>query len=249
MNMPSILDRTSENSMINNKSKITRDDLFLSADKAIEEASLIVKNADRIKLFLPGTSRQSREAKDLLRRATLWIKDIEGCLKSYSVDDALKLTDAYDLMHRIAFNLPADKEYINRIILRAFDTMIHGSKKVDEYILYKLIERRVRQREQGFLDRPLTWICQCLDRWHKEAVKGFESFELSDYDILNRVIILLDSDLSAFEGRKQQQFKQTLFDNTRHYLDNFDAADSRTQSAINQFLFASTQFLTKKELD
>lgn len=249
MNMPSILDRTSENSMISNKASTVREDIILSAAKAIEEASLIVKNADHIKLFLPGTSRQSCEAKDVLRRATVWIKNFKGCLKSYSVGEALKLTDAYDLMHRISFNLPADKEYINRIILRAFDAIIHGSKDVDEYILFKLIERRVQQREQAFLDRPLTWICQCLDKWHKEAVKGFDSFELSNYDILSRVNILLDSDLSPFEGRKQKHFKQTLFECTRHYLDNYDASDAKTQSAIEQFLYASAQFLTQKEFD
>ncbi len=120
------------------------------------------------------------------------------------------MTDAYDLMHRIAYNQPANKETINKIILKAFDAMIHGDKQVDQYVLFEAIERRAHQREQAFLDKPLTWIFQCLDEWHKHAVKGFDRTALYDYDILSRVNILLDADLFTFDGRNQKTFKQRL---------------------------------------
>ena len=78
----------------------------------------------------------------------------------------------------------------------------------------------MRQREQAFLDKPLAWIFQCLDEWHKQAVKDFDRTYLSDYDILSRVNILLDVYLFAFEGRNQQKFKQQLAEQHRYYLTN-----------------------------
>lgn len=130
------------------------------------------------------------------------------------------IINAYDLMHRIAYNKPSNNETINRIIFKSFDALIHGAKDVDQYVLFKAIERCVRRREQAFLDKPLTWIFQCLDEWHKQAVKDFDRTYLSDYDILSRVNILLDVYLFAFEGRNQQKFKQQLAEQHHHYLTN-----------------------------
>lgn len=118
------------------------------------------------------------------------------------------MTDAYDLMLRITYNQPANKDTIYKIILKAFDALIHGDKYIDQYVLFKAIERRARQREQAFLDKPLTWLFQLLNEWHKQAVKGFDRTDLSDYDILSRVNILLDADLFAFEGRNLQNYLQ-----------------------------------------
>lgn len=131
-------------------------------------------------------------------------------------------------MHRLAYNQPADKETINKIILKAFDVLIHGDKNIDQYVLFKAIEGRARQREQAFLDKPLTWIFQSLDEWHKQAVKGFDRTSLSDYDILSRVNIPLDADLFAFEGRNQKAFKQRLAEQYRYDLDKYDATDRKT---------------------
>ena len=149
------------------------------------------------------------------------------------------MTDAYDLMHRIAYNQPADKETINKIILKAFDVLIHGDKNIDQYVLFKAIERRARQREQAFLDKPLTWIFRSLDEWHKQAVKGFDRTSLSDYDILSRVNILFDADLFAFEGRNQKAFKLHLAEQYRYDLDKYDATDRKNHSEVERFRYAS----------
>lgn len=215
------------------------EDVFDSLDNTIEEAKRILNHANDLFLFLPDTSRQTREALEVLRKAFDWVKTVECHFRFYSVGDALKLTDAYDLMHRMAYNQPADKETINKIILKAFDALIHGDKDVDPYVLFKAIERHARHREQAFLDKPLTWIFQCMDEWHKQAVKGFDSTSLSDYDILSRVNILLDADLFAFEGRNQQKFKQRLAEQHHHYLDNYNATDRKTHSAVERFRYAS----------
>lgn len=118
-----------------------------------------------------------------MKRANDWVKTVDDLFESYTPGEALMITDAYDLMHRIAYDQPADKEAINKIILKAFDVRIRGDNDVDQDALFKAIERCARQHEQAFLDKPLTWTCRCLDEWHKQAVKGFDRTNLSDYDI------------------------------------------------------------------
>lgn len=210
--------------------------------ETIEEASRIINRADDLRLFLNDTSRQSREAIEIVRLASEWVKTVESGFNSYTPGDALLLTDHYDLMHRVAFRLPADKKVLDRIILRAFDARIHGDKSVDEYILYKAVERRIWQREKAFLDKPLTWLSLSLGEWHKQALKGFDHAELSDYDIISRVNILLNTDLTAFEGRNQQSFKQRLFNRHRRFLNYVDSANLLMTCALNDFRHLSTRY-------
>lgn len=211
------------------------ENVFDSLDNTIEEARKVLNHANDLFLFLPDTSRQTREAREVLRKAFEWVKTVEGHLKFYSAGDALKLADAYDLMHRMAYNQPAEKETIDKIILKAFDARIRGDKDVDQYVLFKAIERRARQREQAFLGKPLTWLFQCLDAWHKQAVKGFDRTDLSDYDILSRVNILLDADLFAFEGRNQKAFKQHLAEQHRQFLSYHVSTDLLISYVTNDF--------------
>lgn len=210
--------------------------------ETIEEASRIIKRADDLRLFLNDTLRQSREAREVVRLASEWVKTIESGFNSYTPGEALLLADHYDLMHRLAFRLPADKGILDRIVLRAFDARIHGDKGVDEYILYKAVERRIWQHEKAFLDKPLTWLSLSLGEWHKQALKGFDHTELSDYDIISRVNILLNTDLTPFEGRNQQPFKQNLFNRHRSFLDHDDSADLLMTCALNDFRHLSTRF-------
>lgn len=215
-----------------------REEIF----ETVEEASLIISRVDDLRLFLNETSRQSREAIEIVRLASEWVKTIESRFNSYTPGEALLLADHYDLMHRVAFRLPADKGVLDRIILRAFDARIHGDKSVDEYILYKAVERRIWQREKSFLDKPLTWLGLCINEWHKQALKGFDHTELSDYDIISRVNILLNTDLTAFEGSNQQTFKQRLFNRYRRFLDHDASANLLMTCALNDFRHLSTRF-------
>lgn len=216
-----------------------REEIF----ETVEEASRILNRANDLRLFLNDTSRQSREAREVVRWASEWVRTVEGRFNTLVPGEALLLADHYDLIHRVAFRLPADKGVLDRIILRAFDARIHGDKSVDEYILYKAVERRVRQREKAFLNRPLTWLGLCISEWHKQALKGFDHTELSDYDILSRVNILLNTDLTAFEGHNQQSFKQQLFNRYRNFLDYNAPADLLMTTALNDFRHLSTRFI------
>lgn len=225
---------------------ITADtELRVDIFERVEEASSILNRANDLRLFLNDTSRQSREARDLMRQASEWVRTVD--FDSLTPGEALLLVDHYDLMHRVAFRLPADKKVLDRIILRAFDARIHGDKSVDEYILYKAVERRIWQREQVFLDKPLTWLGLCINEWHKQALIGFDHTELSDYDILSRANILLSTDLTAFEGSNQQSFKQQLFNRYRSFLDYNAPADLLMTTALNTFRHLSTRFISHSQ--
>ncbi len=187
-------------------------------DEVIGAASQTIEKANELGLFMSKSSRQSREAVQLIRETAVWLINVKNRIDSYSAADALRLADVFDIMHRIASQRPADTTFINRIVLRAFEARIHGDKTVDEYILYRAIKAAVNRRDKAFLSRPLDWLCISEERWYNEATLGYEHTVLSAYDIINRSSILLESDLFAYEGRNQMEFKRQLAENTRRYL-------------------------------
>lgn len=211
---------------------------FNRAEEVIECASRILDKANELKLFLPETSRQSREAMRLIREATTLVNNVKSHIESFSAGETLSLIDTFDLVHRIASLQPADRTLVNGIILRAFDARIHGDKTVDEYMLYRAIHARIIRKDKAFFDRPLKWLCQTLGGWHKEAIGGYDKTCLSVYDIINRASILMDADLYAYEGSNQAMFKQHLAAATRHYLDHYDAADPKARFAAERFRYA-----------
>lgn len=179
-------------------------------DRMNEEAAGILNRADALRLFMPDASRQTPEAREVVEQAYDWVKAAERHFKTWPPGDALKLADAYELMHRIAFNLPANTDYVNKIVLQAFRAMLQGDTTVDQYILYKAIETRARRRDPAFLDAPLDWLSRTLAHWHAQAKQRFAAASLTDDDIQSIATILLSADLTPFEGRNQLQFKRTL---------------------------------------
>ncbi len=198
---------------------------FDNADEVCRFASQILEKANSIGLFLQGTSRQSREAVRIISLARDWVNTVRTHIPTYSAGDALMLTDAYDLMHRIAFRRPADNEYLNSIRLAAFEARIHGDKTVDEYALYRTIRSAVLRGDTAFLGRPAKWMCLCTDRWHKRlsamlshSVLAADAHPAADYDTLQQAAILMEADLRAYEGSNQTAFKRRLSTRYRKYL-------------------------------
>ena len=212
---------------------------YNNVDEVNDFAYVLINAANSIGLFMSATPLQSREAKQIYQAAKAWTNTVKRQLLVMQPADALRLIDTYDFMHRIAFNCPAKVEELNKVKLAAFDAMLHGDKSVDEYIMFRTIRNAVRQRDKAFFDKPLTWSCIVEERWHKEAILGFDHTRLTDYDIISRVTLLLESDLFAYEGRNQDQFKKSLVEQHRHYLDGYTAPDPRTGDALSNFrLFA-----------
>lgn len=222
---------------------------FNNVDGINSFAYALINAGNSIGLYMSATPLQSREAMQIYQAAKSWVNTVKRQLLVMQPADALSLIDSYEFMHRIAFQSPAKAEELNKVKLAAFDAMIHGDKAVDEYLMFRVIRNAVRQRDKAFFDKPLTWSCIVEERWHKEALRGFDRARLTDYDIISRVTLLLESDLFAYEGRNQEQFKQSLAEQHRHYLDGYTAPDKKTRFAIEQYLLASAKFLSKEEFD
>lgn len=204
---------------------------FTDAGHAAAMAAQIIGKAEELGLFQPHASRQSREALRLIADASAWIRSVTDCLNAYTPGEALRIADAYDLIHRIAHRRPASQQTLGNIALRAFDARLKGDSTVDEYDLYRAIQSAINRKEKAFLGRPLSWLCSRLERWHREAAKGYSRTALSDYDILSRATILLQTDLYAFEGSRQADFKRRLAAAIRPLLDTCHVdGDSRSDS-------------------
>lgn len=222
---------------------------FDNIDVVTESASQMLASANELGLFMTQASRQSVNARRFVEDATLWISNVRKQIDSYPVGKALALIDVYDLMHRVTYRRPADRGFINGIILKAFEERIHGDRSVDEYVLYRAIRSGIDRKDKAFFGRPLQWLCLTEESWYNEAIKGYDRSRLSDYDILNRAAILLETDLFAFEGSNQTAFKHRLINSTRHYLDNYTAPDPKTHVALNRYLSTSANFLSGEEFN
>ena len=184
--------------------------------------------------FIP--TRESSEIRSLAGKV---VKKLDNQLPQMTAAEAFSTLSAYDFAHRLAYRTPADRKFINKIALRAFDAMIHGDKTVDEYEMYRHIRRCVAQHDKDYFDKPLKWTCISLEYWYKEASRAYEHSALTDYDIINRVNILLESDLYAYEGHNQHQFKHHLCEQHRSYLDgcNVTIAQQTIPIACNDSLY------------
>ena len=215
---------------------------FDSVDEINEFASLLINVGNTLGILTSKASAQSEGYAAIQYIAKCWLNAVGQRMSNMTPSDAIAVIEAYELIHKIAYWGAPDINNINQVKLNAFDKMIHGDKQIDEYTMYRIINKAIRQHEPSFLDKPLTWSCHRKEHWYREALKGFDRTVLSDYDILNRVNILLDSDLMAYEGNGQTRFKKRLFEQPRHYLQSYDTSDKRMKTAIRNFRLASYSF-------
>lgn len=150
--------------------------------------------------------------------ARKWLREVDDRLNKSSPAEALEAIGSYDIIHRIGYGAPACPDTVNKHVLRAFDAMIHGDRSVDEYVLFRYISAGLKRCDSVYFDRPLEWHSLCLDRWHKQFRYGTCLEKLSEYDITQRVSILLASDLWAFETSNESAYKKCLFEANKHML-------------------------------
>ncbi len=209
-------------------------------------AIMIFTMANRLRLFMPAAGN-TPEKTELQKCAKTWIGRVEDNIPALSAGDSLTIIGVYDLVHRIAFNRAANGNYLNKYKLNAFDAYLRGDKTVNQYALQQVVSLEIRRGNKVFMDKPLQWECRCLDRWHKQFRLGKSLDQISDYDTIQRVKSLLDSDLWAFETRNESSFKQKLFDNHRHYFDETERLDITALTALDSFLCSSARYLTPDE--
>ena len=178
-----------------------------------------------------------------------WLAKVEENITLLSAGDALSVTESYDTVCGLAYGSGADHKFVSENRLKAFEARIHGDETINQYELQQAVTREIDRHNPKFFGYPLQWKSVRLDRWHKQFRHGMCLTHESDYDILQRVSCLLSNDLWAFETRNEARFKQLLFDNHRHLLDNYQLSIINYQflSALQSFLFASIPYLTQEE--
>lgn len=182
----------------------------------------------------------SRESNEVRRVAAEVVRNLDRFMPSMTPANAFHIVEAYDLAHRLAYATPADANTLNAYVLRAFDAMLHGDNTVDRYDMFRTIRRAIARRDRAYFDLPLQWTVLVEEQWYREAKAALSSSahaaygkaSATDYDIINRTAILLQSDLYAYEGSRQTAFKQALFALHRHYLDTPGADDAAYATAL-----------------
>lgn len=194
----------------------------------------------------------SCESNEVRRVAAEVVRNLDRLMPSMTPANAFHIVEAYDLAHRLAYATPADANTLNAYVLRAFDAMLHGDNAVDRYDMFRTIRRAIARRDRAYFDRPLQWTVLVEEQWYREAKAALSSSahaaygkaSVTDYDIINRTAILLQSDLYAYEGSRQTAFKQALFALHRHYLDTPGAEATPYATALRHLLSASAPYLS-----
>lgn len=220
---------------------------YSNVDDATGYATLIFAVANEAGLLLPNGNKQSYEAVQTTRLAKEWIYNVKAKIGGMEAGQAMDILAPYDFIHRLGHHSPTPKAFADEYLLKAFVARIHGDRSVNEYHLYRFIKEKLDRRDKSYFGRPLEWYASSLDRWYKKFKNGRATENLSDYDTLEIVSILMNEDLFAFTGRNQNIFKKILFDNHRHLLDNIDLYGLEELEALSNFLSWSGKFMPQQQ--
>ncbi len=206
--------------------------------------SLLCQAGGNAGMLSPGY-RPTRESNMIRQRARLATRLIEEHIPMMPPGDALLVVPAHDLAHRIAYGTPADTAISTRCLLRAFDAMIHGDKSVDEYVVYDAIDRSISHPDcdPAILDRPFQWRSIALDRWYRQFKTGQAKDTPGTYDTIQRLSILLESDLWAYETVNETTYKQSLVNSHRHLLEQPATTGPKLQQATTRLQHAAHPYL------
>ena len=122
-------------------------------------------------------------------------------------------------------------------------------KTVDPYTLFWQIKLGLNRKDRAYFFRPLQWYTTTLTCWYNNFSAPHISPSLSTYDIIQRISILLQTDLRPYNLSDQDTFKQHLFNAHRHLLDDLSAYDLCTLKAIHNLLTSSQPYLSEDDFD
>ncbi len=191
---------------------------------------------------------------DVQRSATLkqaartWVDNVRNVIGTFTPADALTVVNSYEMMHLIAFNLPAASVFLKKFRLNAFDALINGDSQVDEYEMFRTVSRETARRDIDYMGSPLKWQCESLGRWHRQFRTLFGNNRTTDHDTIEIVAILLGSNLWAFETSNEARYKNLLFSCHRHFLDDITGKDIMHLTSLTRFLAVAEKYLTHDEI-
>ena len=237
---------------------------FSSSEEAIRYAMLLCIASREAATLIPSGNLSSITR--IRRSSRQWIEKAEQSLPGYTPGEALETIVAYDFIHRLAYNAAPIPDLIDRHVLRAFEAMLQGDATINKFTLFRRITFGLRRKSPLYTGRPLKWQSHQLARWHKEIKNSLKNQRdintpnnQSNKEDIEKISILLESDLLPFEGTNEAVFKQTLFSTHRHLLDQakeiLDQAKEKSQGnsrlsllrSLEHLLFRSIPYLPESE--
>ena len=246
---------------------------FSSSEEAIRYAMLLCIASREAAALIPSGNLSSITR--IRRSSRQWIEKAEQSLPGYTPGEALETIVAYDFIHRLAYNAAPIPDLIDRHVLRAFEAMLQGDSTINKFTLFRRITFGLRRKSPLYTGRPLKWQSHQLARWHKEIKNNLNHQgdintpnnqgdinnpnNQSNKEDIEKISILLESDLFPFEGTNEAAFKQTLFSAHRHLLDQtkeiLDQAKEKSQGnsclsllrSLEHLLFRSIPSLPESE--
>ena len=237
---------------------------FSSSEEAIRYAMLLCIASREAAALIPSGNLSSITR--IRRSSRQWIEKAEQSLPGYTPGEALETIVAYDFIHRLAYNAAPIPDLIDRHVLRAFEAMLQGDDTINKFTLFRRITFGLRRKSPLYTGRPLKWQSHQLARWHKEIKNNLNHQRdintpnnQTNKEDIEKISILLESDLFPFEGTNEAVFKQTLFSTHRHLLDQakeiLDQAKEKSQGnsrlsllrSLEHLLFRSIPYLPEPE--
>lgn len=129
------------------------------------------------------------------------------------------------------------------------DTPATDTRPIDAYTLFRQIKLGLNRKDRAYFFRPLQWYTATLTRWYNDLSAPYTSPSLSAYDTIQRVSVLLQTDLRPYNLPDQDAFKQRLFNTHRHLLDDLSAYDLPTLRALYNLLTSSQPYLSEDDFD
>ena len=198
---------------------------FSSSEEAIRYAMLLCIASREAAALIPSGNLSSITR--IRRSSRQWIEKTEQSLPGYTPGEALETIVAYDFIHRLAYNAAPIPDLIDRHVLRAFEAMLQGDSTINKFTLFRRITFGLRRKSPLYTGRPLKWQSHQLARWHKEIKNNLNHQgdinnpnNQNNKEDIEKISILLESDLFPFEGTNEVAFKQTLFSTHRHLLES-----------------------------
>lgn len=179
----------------------------------------LLQRSDR---FCCGTA-PAAYTRALLPKAKAWIKKIEDSVALVPADGLVAALEGFDMLHRIAFGCPASGDFTGRCYMAAFEARAAGGRSVADTDLFRAVAERLHQRDKAFFGRPMLWYVDTLERWHKACCRTGAFSGIPLHTALRQADLLLNEDLFAFEGSRQEILKQNL---AAHYAGCVLAGDA-----------------------
>lgn len=143
----------------------------------------------------------------LMSAGKKWIQKVENGINSIGEEKVLTAISYYDILHRVCYR-SVNSDFLRTQFARAFSARVNGNYDIDEIELYRNIMVGIGRRDRFYFDKPFQWLSLTQNRWLEECNKSTAT--VASANAFARTSLLLSSDLYAYFGSKQAEFKSAI---------------------------------------